>query len=158
MSASASLVLGWRLDKLCEIRKVEGKKKFDPDTGKPVKNPVDALFVLGVQVPSPEEPHPCEWDDILGMKIYSIGDGSDQRHGEGLRSYDLEKFVAGYRIGSTDRDSDCNGALVEVHIDQRSEQSKALQGYAELCEKLGIKEVVAGENLPKFYLVCYSSY
>lgn len=158
MSAGATLVMGWRLDELCEIRKVEGKKKFDPDTGKPVKNPVDALFVLGVQVPEPEEPHCCEWDDILGMKIHSCGDGSDNRHGEGLRSYDLEKFVVGDVVANSSANNDGDGSLAVVNFNEQEARSKALKDFAALCEKLGVTQVVAGKLIPRLWIVCYSSY
>lgn len=157
MPASASLVLGWRLDRLCEVRKVEGRKKFDQDTGKPVPNPVDALFVLGKQVANPDEDHPCEWDDILGMSIHSVGDGSDNRHGEGLRSYDLEKFVAGNQVASTDRDADCNGALTEVVVSHDAgDKAKVL--LADLCRKLGVDASQLTGMEPTLYLVCYNSY
>jgi hypothetical protein len=96
------------------------------------------------------------------MEVYSTGHCGDHDYAEGeeLRCYPLDKFVVGHLVGSTENDNSNGGygGLTEVHVDQRAEQSKALQSFAELCEKLGIKEVVAGENLPKFYIVCYNSY
>ena len=160
MSASASLVMGWRLSELIEVRKVEGPKKFSQDTGKPVSNPVDRLFVLGKEVPDPDEIHPNEWADLIAdMDIYSVGDGSDNPHGDGLRSYDLTKFVAGVRVAHVEADHDCNGANTKVEdFDHTKYRSEALAKFAEVCESLGIKEVVAGKLLPALYLICYQSY
>ena len=154
-SANATLVMGFRLDELCEIRTVEGPPRFDQNTGKPVPNPVDAMFILGKQVEDPVEFYPSEWHDELSMKTFGCGDGSENYPHRGLRAYRLETFVAGIKIASTPSDQDHGGMTVVP--DMKTKEDEAYFALAELCKKVGVEPNTVTLQ-PKLYMVCYYAY
>lgn len=159
MGMNATLVVGWKLEQLAEVRQIDGPPRFSPTTGKPVANPIDALFVMGKQVEVGEY-YPGEWKEALGMDVFSTG--SDREHGKGLRMYDPTTFVVGVAVGNVSDDTDGSGdteqlastvaASLEAIAQANAEAMKLIE--AQWC-KLGCTDAILA---PTLYLVLYCSY
>ena len=159
-SASATLVMGVRLDKMCEIRDVPGPKKYDQDTGEPVENLVQRVFIMGKEV-TVDSYGPSGWYDELVPKnwhgkagIYGCGDGSDCGGGTQYRNYQLNTFVFGIALAVTEDD---HGEVVPVPSDLKSYEDKVMVLLGDLRHQMGLDPILH-DLVPSLHLVCYYSY
>ena len=169
--SNATLVMGWRLDQLYKIKKVDGPPKFDVNTGKPVKNMVDALFFLDHEIPQPDEPHPGEWvhpeyTAVHRSKLDIFTNGKEADYGnKSFFNYPLENFVLGVSLADVADDINGWGNINKIYVpDLIHSKATTLDKLKGFCGDMGFALAIdaSGKPLdveePSLYLVLYCSY